>query len=285
MTNNSFFIKKINNFKSFNKLLKCANYVFIDEINCFEFKKISKYTKSKPIFDKVKDDFELVNSLIDKQDLLNAATVLRTLYENIIYIIVTSYNKEIKITLDTLPGELRKVLVENCSSLFSSYFEPEDFNDIYKYLCKIIHPCSLKELVSYLNETTKYKNYLLGNLKYMVLVIEYMYLNFLNKRINNDESKFDLNFIDLCTYVNLMNIAYYFDDAKRDKNFIKRYFYYDTNNKYVNDNQEKIKAVYGTLTDKKDLVEKDIKELTKELTNQINESKYKAAIIGLLNGK
>lgn len=120
--------------------------------------------------------------LNDCQDLLNAATVLRTLYENIIYIIATSYDKEIKTTLDTSPGELRKVLVENCSSIFTDYFEPDDLNNIYKYLCKIIHPCSLKELVSYMNKTIKYKNYLLGNLKYMMLVIEYMYLNFLNKK-------------------------------------------------------------------------------------------------------
>lgn len=267
------------------KLLNCANYVFNDEIDCFEFKKISKYTKSKPTYEKVKTDFKLVNELINRQDLLNAATVLRTLYENIIYIIATSYDKEIKTTLDTSPGELRKVLVENCSSIFTDYFEPEDFNNIYKYLCKIIHPCSLKELVSYMNKTIKYKNYLLGNLKYMMLVIEYIYLNFLNKKIGNDESKFDLNFIDLCTYVNIMNVAYYINDVKDSKSFIKRYFYYDTNNKYIIGNQEKIKVVYETLIDKKDLVEEDIKELTKALDCQINESKYKVIIADILGSK
>lgn len=211
--------------------------------------------------------------------------MLRTLYENIIYIIATSYDKKIKTTLDTSPGELRKVLVENCSSIFTDYFEPEDFNNIYKYLCKFIHPCSLKELVSYMNITIKYKNYLLGNLKYMTLVIEYMYLNFLNKKIGNEESKFDLNFIDLCTYVNLMNIAYYINDVKDSKNFIKRYFYYDKNNKYIIENQEMIKVVYETLIDKKDLVEEDIKELTKTLDCQINESKYKVIIAEILGGK
>lgn len=97
-------------------------------------------------------------------------------------------------------------------------------------VCKIIHPCSLKELVSYMNKTIKYKNYLLGNLKYMMLVIDYMYLNFLNTKIGNEESKFDLNFIDLCTYVNLMNVAYYINDVKDSKSFIRGYFYYDTNN-------------------------------------------------------
>lgn len=285
MANTSLFIKKMNDYKKCMKLLNCANYVFIDEIDCFEFKKISKYTKSKPTYEKVKADFKLVNDLIDRQDLLNATAILRTLYENIIYIIATSYEKGIKITLCTSPGELRKVLVENCSSIFTDYFEPEDFNNIYNYLCKIIHPCSLKELVSYMNKTIKYKNYLLGNLKYIMLVIEYMYLNFLNKKIGNEESKFDLNFIDLCTYVNLMNVAYYINDVKDSKSFIKRYFYYDTNNKYIIENQENIKVVYETLIDKKDLVEEDIKELTKALDCQINESKYKVIIANILGGK
>lgn len=282
MANTSLFIKKMNDYKKCMKLLNCANYVFNDEIDCFEFKKISKYTKSKPTYEKVKTDFKLVNELIDREDLLNGATILRTLYENIIYIIATSYDKEIKTTLDTSPGELRKVLVENCGSIFTDYFEPKDFNNIYKYLCKIIHPCSLKELVSYMNKTIKYKNYLLGNLKYMMLVIEYMYLNFLNKKIGNEESKFDLNFIDLCTYVNLMNVAYYINDVKDSKSFIKRYFYYNTNNKYIIENQENIKVVYETLIDKKDLVEEDIKELAKALDYQINESKYKVIITNIL---
>ena len=285
MINASLFVMRMNNYKKSMKLLNCANYVFTDEIDHFEFKKISKYTKSKPTYEKVKADFKLVNELIDKQDLLNSAAVLRILYENIIYIIATSYDRKIKTTLDTSPGEFRKVLVENCSSIFTDYFEPEDFNYIYKYLCKIIHPCSLKELVSYMNKTIKYKNYLLGNLKYMMLLIEYMYLNFLNKKIGNEENEFDLNFIKLCTYVNLMNVAYYINDVKDSKSFIKRYFYYDTNNKYIIENQEKIKVVYETLIDKKDLVEEDIKELTKALDRQINQSKYKKVIADILGSK
>ena len=119
----------------------------------------------------------------------------------------------------------------------------------------------------------------------MMLVIEYMYLNFLNKKIGNEESKFDLNFIDLCTYVNLMNVAYYIHDVKNSKSFIKRHFYYDTNNKYIIENQEKIKVVYETLIDKKDLVEEDIKELTKALDCQINERKYNVIIADILGGK
>lgn len=282
---NSVLIKKFNDYKKCLKILKCANYVYIDKISLFEFKKISKYSKSRPIYEKVKHDFELVDELINKQDLLNAAAILRTLYENIIYIIATSYVGKIKITLDSSPNELRSVLINNCSLIFTDYFVSEDFNSIYKYLCKIIHPCSLKELASYLSKTFKYKNYLLINLKYIMVIIEYMYLNFLNKKIGNDESEFDLNFINLCTYVNLVNFIYYVNDVKDNASFITKYFYYDINNKYVIENEKAVKTLYESLINKKELFEKDISELSKLLDSQINGSKYKAMITKILSEK
>lgn len=285
MANTSIFIKRMRDYKKCMKFLKCVNYIYLDEIKNFEFKKISKYTKSKYLYDKVKCDFELINELIDKQDLLNAATLLRTLYENIIYIIVTSYDKKFIVKIDTPPRDFRKVLENNCNTIFTDYFDKEDFNEIYKSLCKLVHLSSLKEILSYMNKTIKYKNYLLGNLKYIMLSIEYMYLNFLNKKVKNEESKFDLNLIDASTYVNLVNVSYFAVDVKDSKSFIKRYFYYDTDNKYVVDNKNQVNELYDTLITKKDLIEKDVKELTKALDLQINESKYKADVDRLLKEK
>ena len=241
MANTSLFVRRMNDYKKCMRILNCANHIYLDEIENFEFKKISKYAKSRHIYNKVKTDFELVNQLIEKRDLLNAAAILRTLYENIIYIISTTYEKNLKVKLSTDPKVFRKVLEDNCQIIFTDYFEKEDFDLIYKYLCKLVHPGSLKELLSYMNNTIKYRDYLLGNLKYMMLSIEYMYLNFLNKKIHKEEDKFDLNFIDLCTYVNLVNVSYFINDVKDSKLFIKRYFYYDTDNKYVLENQDRLK--------------------------------------------
>lgn len=279
------FIKRMNDYKKCMRILNCANYVYLDEIDKFEFKKISKYKKSKNLYNKITHDFQLANELIDKQDLLNAATILRTLYENIIYIIAKTYNKELDITLEIEPWRLRETLEKECNKIFTDYFEKYDFNAIYKYLCKIVHPCSMKELLSYMSKTVKYKNYLLSNLKYIMLVIEYMYLNFLNKKIGNEESKFDLNFIDLCTYVNLMNVNYFINEVKDSKSLINSYFYYDTNNKYITENQEKLKEVYEMLSNNKKLIEEDIKELTKALDSQIKDSKYNEIICKILSGK
>ena len=272
----------MNDYKKCMKLLNCANYVFTDEIDCFEFKKISKYTKSKPTYEKVKADFKLVNELIDRQDLFNAATVLRTSYENIIYIIATSYDKKMIVTLDITPKELRKILEDNCNTIFTDYFEKEDFNSIYKYLCKIVHPSSMKELVSYLVNTVKYKSYMLNNLKYMMIVIEYMYLNYLNKKIRNEDNKFDLNFVDFCTYVNLINISYFIISVKDSTGTIKKFMYYDTRNKYIEENKKICEQLSAELKNNKASIEKNIKELTKELDLQINESKYKELVSTIL---
>ncbi len=42
MAPTSHFIKKMNDYKNFMKILNCANYVYLDEIDNFEFKKINK---------------------------------------------------------------------------------------------------------------------------------------------------------------------------------------------------------------------------------------------------
>ena len=278
-------IKKMKDYKKCIRLLDCANYIYLDEIENFEFKKISKYTKSRYIYSKIKEDFELVNRLITNQDLFNAAAVLRTTYESIIYIIATSYNTTIKITLNTSPKDLRKVLDDNCSLIFTSFFTSGYFKDMYDYLCKIIHPTSLKELASRMAKTIKYKESLLINLKYIMLVIEYMYLTFLNKKVHNDDSKIDLNLIDLSTYVNFVNISKYIGDTK-DITSLKKYCYFDHNKQYILKTGESINDLQEVLKPKKSktIIKKDINRICKELDFQINDSKYKEIIPMIING-
>lgn len=285
MTSRSAFVKRLNIYNYCLKLFDCANYVYLDEISNFEFKKISKYTKSKYLFDKIIRDFKLVNELIDNNDLLNAATILRTLYENIIYIIAKTYDTSLDITINVDPKKLRRVLENNCNDIFTDYFDKNDFNSIYSHLCKIVHPSSMKELLSYMIKTVKYKEYLLINLKYTMLVIEYMYLNFLNKKIGNDESNFDLNFIDLCSYVNLVNVINFLNEAKNSKTFIKRYFYYDIEHKYVVNKQSEIKETFEILLDNKVSIDSYVKDLATTLETQIKNSKYNEVISNILKIK
>ena len=270
----SSYVKKLNDYNKCMRVLECAHCVYIDEIEFFDFKRISKYTKSRRIYNKIVDDFKRVNELIQKDDFFNAATVLRTLYENIIYVIATSYDKTIIMTLDTSPISLRSVLEENVNELFTDYFEKEDFNNLYKYLCKIVHPSSMKELISYLTNTIKYKYYMLNNLKYIMIVIEYMYLNFLNKKSGNKVNDFDLNFIDCCTYVNLVNISCFLSGIKNGMNIVKRFMYYDTNNKYIEENKKICLELAEEIKKDDSIIEKNVMELTNKLDKQLSESKY-----------
>ena len=284
MTKQSAFIKKINNYKKFTKIFDCVNYIFLDEILNFKFNKIGQYSKSKYIFKKLVNDFRLVNYVLDKKDIINSGVLLRSLYENIMYLIATSYDKTLVVDLDVMPKKFKKILEDNCSELFTNYFEKEDFEALYKYLSKIIHPCSLKELLSYFEKTIKYKPYLISNMKYIMITLEYMFLNFLNKKIGI-ESSFDLNLIDVCTYVNLLNINCFLNDVDKTQKFIKQYMFYDTNNKYITDTQKSLEALYNNIITNADLIEININQLLKETDNQINCSKYKEVVYNILNNK
>lgn len=283
MDNN--FLKRINDYKKCLKTFECANYIFIDEIKSFNFKNVSGYSKSKPIYDKIVNDFNLVKDLIEKKDVLNAAVILRTTYENIIYIIATAYNTEIKISLSTDINELRDVLKKNCAAIFPNFFQPDDFNDLYyRPLSKLVHATSLKEIIAYFNKSIKYRDYILVNLKYIMLVIEYMYLCFLNKKIGNQESKLDLNLINYCSFVNFININYFLNDIK-DKQNLKKFFCYDLNNKYLIDNQKRVIGELNIINENKEMFESVIKKNTDELIMQISESKYNEILLEIINKK
>ena len=49
MATTSHFIKRMNDYKKCMRILNFANHVYLDEIDNFEFKKISKYNKSKKL--------------------------------------------------------------------------------------------------------------------------------------------------------------------------------------------------------------------------------------------
>lgn len=266
--------------KEYNKcisVLKFTSFVFLDEIQNFEYKKISKYSRGKNVFIKMVNDFKLVEELLNKEDLFNACTILRTTYENIMYLIATSHDKTMKVDLDIYPGKYREELENNCNELFTNYFEKEDFNKMYKHLCKIVHPSSLKELVSYLMKTKKYNKYVINNIRYSLVVIEYLYLNFLYKKIN-EENEFHLNLIDICTYVNLVNVVYYYNSLDKNKRYLSKYMMYDTNNKYITDLEEDFKKLYNDIKNNEEKIEINIKELARRTDMQISNSKYKEIV-------
>ena len=132
--------------------------------------------------------------------------------------------------------------------------------------------------MSYLTNTIKYKEYMLNNIKYIMVTIEYMYLNFLNKRIGNVDNSFHLNLIDCSTYVNLVNITYFLSEVKNGMSVVKKYMMYDTNNKYIEDKKRIGQQLIDEISKNKEMINICIKDLTNELDKQIIINNYKELV-------
>lgn len=273
--------------KDYNRVMRIfefVNYVYLDQIQKFEFKYVSKYIKSKNIFNKIVYDFELTNKLLNEGDILNAISILRNTYENIMYIIATSYDKTFKVKIGSSPGDYRIVLENNCKKLFSNMIEKEDFNNIYKYLCKVLHPSSLKELMSYLENTKKYNMVMTKNIKYIMILIEYIYLDFLLKRLNR-KSELCENLIRVSSYIAVVNIVYFLQNCNLKYLSQRKFLYLDVNSEYIknacdgfNDFRESL------IKDEKEIL-KELNELAKETDIQIIESEYKEKFTEILSNK
>ena len=272
----------INQHKKNMKVLNAVNYIFLEEINNFKFTKISKYNKSKFIYQKIYNDFILINSLIDNKDFFNSATILRSTYENIMYIIASSYDDNIEIKINTNPKRLRKTVKENYTKFLNDDFEEKYFDDIYNYLCKIVHISSIKELLSEMNETSKYSRHLLCNLKCITIFIEHIYLSFLNSKVNSEKNSFYLNLFSISTYTSWINMILLNYNVKNAKSFTNKYIF-ESDNKYVQENIDEIKKTDDILFKYNEAINEEIKKIGIQADLQIKNTKYADVVYKILN--
>ena len=269
---------KYKQYKQVMRVLDCTNYIYLEYIKNLDFKKIGSYKNSKDIFNKIYNDFCVVNEMVEKQDIINSAVILRGIFENIMYVIATSFDKNIKVTLNSQPKDFRKVLEDNCEDIFSENIDKEMFYDIYSYLCKIVHPCSLKECVTYIEKNRIYNKYILNNIKYAMVTIEFIYLDFYNKIIMiEDELCNSLN--DLMDYIFFYNLIQFNKSNLKFKNIAKKYFINDTSNQYVKKQQdsalelsEYIKNNPGEFNSRRDTTIKKVEDV-------LNKSIYKETFL------
>lgn len=281
MINNAL-AKRMAQYRQVMRFQDCTNYVYLNRISEIRFRKISKYKNAKEIFSKIYNDLCFVNELLKKQDIINSATILRTTYENIIYIIATSYDLNLKVGLDNPPWQFRDVLEKHCDEIFSENIDKELFNDIYRFLCKIVHPCSLKECVTYIDNNRIYKKYVLNNIKYAMLMIEYIYLDFYNKKLNIVDELCD-SLSDVLDYVYFFNLIQFSKLVKKDKNIVKKYFLNDSSNPYVREQQKSIIELSEYLKNHpKEFDERKIETL-KRADEMINKSEFKDEFFKMLN--
>lgn len=274
--------KRMSQYKQVMRFQDCTNYVYLNRISEISFRRISRYKNAKEIFAKIYNDLCFVNELLEKQNIINSSTILRTTYENIIYIIATSYDVNLKVDIKSSPSQFRKVLEDNCEKIFTENIEKEMFNDIYSFLCKIVHPCSLKECVTYIDNNRIYKKYVLNNIKYAMLMIEYIYLDFYNKKLNIKDELCD-SLSDVLDYVYFFNLIQFGKIIKKDKSIVKKYFLNDSSNLYVREQQESIIELSEYLRNHpKEFDERKIETL-KRADEMINKSEFKETFFKMLN--
>lgn len=108
-------------------------------------------------------------------------------------------------------------------------------------------------------------------------LIEFMYLDFLNKKVKNTNVDLNLNLILLSSYVDMANIFSFLKANQKNKGAnIKKYLWCDKENKYFLKRESAFKELKSELDDKKklDILNKEIKNRADKAGKQIIDCGY-----------
>ena len=219
------------------RILDISNMIYIDMIKNIEFKEISDYKKSKYMFKEISEEFEEVNYLLSKEKTLMAVCLLRNVFEEIMYIIATTI-ETVDIDIMTKASYFYKIVAYHCDELLYSYTS-EDIKELYSYMSKITHVTNVKEAASYLVGNKRIKKYINNEIKFIELIIENIYLEFINRKLGLDNSMCD-NIMIISSYVDLINIIYFTANSTGEHKRIELYFYGEKNQKYLNEKREQM---------------------------------------------
>lgn len=263
------------------KILDISNAVYIDIIEKYDFKNITNYKNSKYLF-KISNELNEITELLNSNRTLMAVCLLRNVYEEIMYIIATSYYDNLDIDFMTKVGYFKDMVADNCNELLGDIYTSEEIKGIYSYLSKITHVTNIKEAVSYLSCNKRIKGYIVNETKYVTLIIENLYIRFLNKKSNFDNSMCD-NIISVAGYVELINTMYYVANSTGETKRIESYFYGEKNKKYLEKQKELMINDFKELQSNKDELSRSIRVISKELDKQLAENNYTEMVNQILN--
>lgn len=268
---------------SFNKTLRIldiSNIIYIDMIKKTKFKEISNYKKSKYMFKEISEELEEVNDLLNKEKTLMAICLLRNIFEEIMYIIATTI-EIVEIDVMTKANYFYKIVADHCDELLYSYTSG-DIKELYSYMSKITHVTNVKEAASYLVGNKKIKKYVNNEIKFIVLIIENIYLEFINKKLGIDNNMCD-NIMIISSYVDLINVIYFTANSTGEHKRIELYFYGEKNQKYLNEKREQMIQEFKELQKSNAKITKTINVISKELDKQIKERNYTDMVKKIIN--
>ena len=264
------------------KILDISNAVYIDIIEKYDFKSITNYKNSKYLFKEISNELNEITELLNNNKTLMAVCLLRNVYEEIMYIIATSYCDNLDIDFMTKAGYFKDIVADNCNELLGDIYTSDEIKEIYSYLSKITHVTNIKEAVSYLSGNKRIKGYIVNEIKYVSLIIENLYITFLNKKSKLDNSMCD-NIISVAGYVELINTIYYVANSTGETKRIESYFYGEKNKKYLEKQKELMISNFKELQSNKDELSRSIKIISKELDKQLAENNYTEMVNKILN--
>lgn len=267
------------------RLLDIGFYIYSDIIENFDLEKITNYKKSKYITNELNKQFEVVFEFLNTGKILMATCILRNIFEELMYIMATSLDIEIDLSPDTKAGYFKTMVIDNIDELLSNNFEKNDINDIYSHLSKLMHVTNLKEAVSYLSKTNKYNKYISNEIKFLTLMIQYIYIDFYNKKQKISDMKICTNIMLFSSYSEFINEIYFIANSEKGQVHLKKYFYGEKNQKYLAKKNEEIIIILKDFKISKDQINITIKRVSKELNKQLADSKYLDEAKRIINKK
>lgn len=255
------------------KIFDISNYVFTDIIDNFKYSDITDYKKSKFFFKEISKEFKYTYELLSSGEVLMSICLLRNVYEEILYVMATSIDLEFDINVKTKAGYFKEIVSEHICELCSENIESSDIDDIYSYLSKLVHVTNLKEVVSYLVSNNKLKVYLSYEIKYILLFIEHIYLDFLHKKCSLDCSMCR-NILIVSGFSELVNALYFAGNLNNCDKILNQYFYGEKNQKYLNESRDKLLEEFKSFNSNNNNYDIYLKRISKELDKQLYENGY-----------
>lgn len=149
-------------------------------------------------------------------------------------------------------------------------------------MSKITHVTNVKEAASYLIGNKQIKKYINNEIKFIELIIENIYLEFINKKLGLDNSMCD-NIMIVSSYADLINVIYFTANSTGEHKRIELYFYGEKNQKYLNEKREQMIREFKELQNSNTKITKTINGISKELDKQIEESNYSDMVKRILD--
>ena len=224
--------------------------------------------------------YKLIYSLIQRGYINESYSLIRSLYEEILYELAITADHNYSITIKTEPKEIRNKVIDNIDLLFSDSIDDSFIKEIYKYLSKMTHETMIKELLKDMLLNKKLSSFMIVNSTYILLIIGYVFLNHIY--IDLEEIELVDYLMIISTYV-LMNETVKLN-AGLTKDEINRYsnYFVDINDKqYVSKINEELVSGISTI-DNNDF-NNTMNEISKKTDELLKKYKYYNIVLKLLN--